>query len=210
MRKRIFAVLSGSEIGISLWFQLFGVGGIVSSFGITVWAASATRWLASFGPLAWVACGFLGALLFVGLAFLWAMVRLRVFQSKLYERRASEKTDINILEDNFFKKIIILSDVYDVFHQINRNKTFRECRFSGPMVMSFGNNVTITESSFNECNYIVVSEGWLRGVVAFSDSTFRGCEFDSITFVIPPNLARMIRDSIGGDTIKFLGERLEP
>lgn len=64
MFKRIHRLLMHSEWKISLWYALFGTGGIVSSFGISAWAAAASAWLDTYGPIAWVAAGFAGALAF--------------------------------------------------------------------------------------------------------------------------------------------------
>lgn len=208
MWKRIQNLLMQGEWKLSLWGQIFGAGGLLTSFGITAWAGSATEWIGQHGPLAWVGTGFFGALLFALLVLMYSLSKSYLAQAALNEKRAAGSTRINPLQDHFTKEIITVADIFSHFHQVHKNKHFRECRFSGPMVMAFANNISLSHPEMSDCNFVVVGEGWITGVVAFADSSFRDCEFDSVTFLIPPNFARAMRDEIegrGGNVPSFLG-----
>lgn len=207
MFKWLRKTLMHSEWKISLWYQIFGVGGILSSFGVSAWAASASAWLNAYGPIAWVCAGFLGTIVLLLSLLLYSAFRERLARAKLAEKRSETSTSINPLDDHFYKQVIHVSDIFSNYHQVLENKHFRECRFVGPMVISFGSNVNMTGSSMAECNFIAIDKGYIRGVVAFSNSTLLDCEFDSITFVVHTDLARAIRDDAvkNGGEIQILG-----
>lgn len=199
------------EWKISLGYQVFGAGGVMSSFGISAWAASASAWLNIYGPIAWVFAGFSGALAFLLAFLIYSIMRERLSRARLAEKRAESSTRINPLDDHFVKQVINVSDIFSNYHQVLKNKDFRDCRFVGPMVVAFGRNVTMNTPYMNDCNFIAVEDGVIRGVVAFENSTFRDCEFDSVTFVVPKNLAKMIRDEAAknGGEIQVLGAPLD-
>ncbi|OWV39432.1 hypothetical protein [Mameliella alba] len=184
---------------------MMGLGGVIGSFGVSAWAASTSDWVASFGSLGWVSAGFLGALTFALIYLAYAASRLYISRAMLIAKRAEETTNINPLEDTFQREIITVSDIYSPYHQQLENKHFRECRFVGPMVIVFGNDMTIRSPSMNECNFVVVNPGYVNGVIQFSKSTFIDCEFDSVTFLVQPELARIIEESLKTGAVQFLG-----
>jgi hypothetical protein len=79
------------------------------------------------------------------------------------------------------------------------------------MVIAFADHCTVDSPSMSDCNFVVVDEGYIRGVVAFRHSTFRKCEFDSVTFVMQKDFAKLVRDQISaaGGKPEFLGAPLD-
>jgi len=209
MFKRFYRFASGSEMSLSLWGILFGTGGLASSFGIGALAASVSDWLNAYGPIMWVAAGFLCALLFALVFYLYGVASLTVSKANLAKHRTLKPTNINILESHFSNEIIASDDIFNPLHATTENKHFNNCRFSGSMIIYLGSNVTIKDNSFTYCNFIVTRNfpTVLAGVL-FKDSSFFRCEFDLVTFVLSPAQAKEIRDSSGGDKIDFIGHPL--
>lgn len=75
MLKRIQNILMHSEWKLSLWQIVFGGSGVMGSFSLSAWAASATVWINQFGPIAWVGAGFTGALLFLLALLIFAVTK---------------------------------------------------------------------------------------------------------------------------------------
>ncbi|MGA0598514.1 hypothetical protein [Enterovirga sp. CN4-39] len=176
---------------------------------LAAWAAAATDWLSVWGPVAWVAAGVSAALASSLVALTVALSVENFTRASLNRKRSREPSGINPLQDNFFKEIITVSDLFSYFHQMHTGKTFRECRFVGPMVIAFGDHVSLFQPRMNQCNFICVQEGWITGVVAFEQSSFKNCEFDSVTFILAPDLANMLHEEAKGK-IRILGHPFRP
>lgn len=192
------------EWSLSLWHAMFGAGGLVTFAGIAGWAGYATEWISQYGPVGWVASAFLGGFSFVCIYYILCAAADSRASAELKKKRLGQSTKINPLNDNFSKEIIYTNDIFSHYHQHLLGKTFRECRFVGPMVMSFGEHVRLDSPRMSECNFIVVNNGFIRGVVAFSETTFKDCEFDSVTFILDPTFAKMLKNQ-AKDSISLLG-----
>ncbi len=178
------------EWKLSLWNALGG-GGLVSSFGIAAWAAAASDWLSNYGPIGWVAAGFVAVLVF---ALAWLVVGFALYlraTAKIKSRMAEMPSGINILEKNFEKKIITQAELFVFPHIRLSDKHFRECRFSGPIVMTIGDHVTLSHCNHNLCNFVIAEDDTtVTGITMFSSSSFINCDFDFVTFILPRDVAQ--------------------
>lgn len=208
--KRIFRFASASETGISLWLQLFGATGIIGSFGVGTWAASASDWLNAYGPISWVLSG---ALCAVAMTFIYYLINTASYaaaRADLAKARLSTPHNVNILEDHFDGKIIKFVDLFDTLHPDLSNKHFKRCRFSGPMIIYLGDNITLDSNKFIYCS-LVVSKNYpevLAGAF-FEKSTFFECEFDLVTIIMAPEHARELKRQTPGQRFEFMGYDFE-
>lgn len=74
--------------------------------------------------------------------------------------------------------------------------------------MYFADDVRLDGSNMSSCNFVVIDEGYISGVVAFSRTSFKNCEFDNVTFILTQSTAKAFRNN-HGDRIKFLGYPLD-
>lgn len=80
------------------------------------------------------------------------------------------------------------------------------------MVISLIENISFYNQTLCECNVIAVeNKSIVKGVVAFSHTTFRDCEFDSVTFILSKQVAKHMRDEAAryGGNIQVLGAPIE-
>jgi hypothetical protein len=187
MFKRLHRLLMHTEWKISLWNALFGAGGILS-FGIPAWAASASDWLATYGPIGWVGAGFLGLLIFCLAAWLWSLARIQWFRGTVTKAYAATRPSVNPLEDHFINQRIFLNDFVSPYQNIVKNKTFTDCHVFGPMniVVSGG---SIQSSTYDIADHVIIKSDGMKfqipaNAVIFQECHFIRCAFLRITFLV--------------------------
>ncbi|MGC8534407.1 MAG: hypothetical protein ACP5QR_02630 [Rhizomicrobium sp.] len=190
MAKYLDALLEKLESRWSLATLVWQTVGAVMSFGIPAWAAHATAWINKFGPIAWVACGFVGLLLFAVFLVLVAVFRERFIAASI-RRRFYEKADgVNPLETTFRNQRIYLADIISPIEPTLKNKTFIGCEVIGPV------NIGVIASKpgsggFNGCNFHSCNAVRVRNDTPIStgimlvDCTFIQCTLFRITLLIP-------------------------
>ena len=119
-------------------------------------------------------------------------------RSRLHSARALLPTRINILKESFENEVITVSDLWDFQRQIISGKRFHKCRFSGPMVLAFLDNVTANGFNVSDSIFIEIGDSNLTGVIGFRNCILTQCEYDNITFIIHESLAQQLRESSKG------------
>src|SRR5690242_2859280 len=98
MWKRLVSALTNLSTGNSLWGQLSGVGGILAGGAVMGWAAWASAWLRSYGPIAYVGIGFATVVILTFtaaiVARLIAGVRARLASAEFHRSLAARKEGI--------------------------------------------------------------------------------------------------------------------
>ena len=193
-----------SEWKISLWNALFSAGGLMS-FGIPAWAAAASNWLSSYGPIAWVGCGFLGLAIFSVSGLVVSAARTQWHKGTITKIYAANRPLINPLENNFTKNRIFLTSFISPFQNIVKDKTFTDCHILGPM------NIVVSGGVLNYCTYdiadhvIIKSDGMQfkipANAVIFQNCNFIRCAFVQITFLVPEAMFKSVESGGGASWI---------
>lgn len=157
----------------------------MSSFALPAWAARASNWLNAWGPIAWVACGFLGVA--VALAIMWAAaLRNRyALMTRILRHTTADGDGVNPLESTFIRKRIKLSDLAEPVSGSIRHKTFVDCEIVGP-----GNAIAFPSCIFagsggEMVDAVVFTRGRAIAGYELENCTFRNCKFFRLTFLIP-------------------------
>jgi len=188
------------ESRAALWVLLSGQFVVT---GAGAYVASATAWLSDWGPVAYLGIGLLCASVF-SLCLLWVGLFLESRSRRdVNIKRTATSTRVNILHDSFENEVIHAEDIWSFQHQIVSGKRFHKCRFVGPMVIGFINNVTANGLHIRDCNFIEIGDSYLNGVIGFEKCTLTDCEYDCVTFLVHENMARDLKNSSNGD-INFI------
>lgn len=169
--------------------QLLGYPGfiaMVSSIAIPAWAAWATDWLSVWGPISWVFCGLIGALLFSALALIWAAHKKLLAMAQYHSAMSKPPSRVNPLRSDFTDEKLDLDEFFHPIFKQHRGKTFRRCHIHGPGAM-----VILGESGFydhvlNHCDIVEVANGTAMSCVIFDRTTFIECQFFNVTFLMAP------------------------
>lgn len=206
MFKKLHTLLMHSEWKLSLWQAVFGASGLMGSFSLSAWAASASDLLNAYGPLGWVGAGFIGALAFTSCLALVGWFRLGMAKARFLNRRSYRATEINILEKDFYQKIVTSDSIYDHLTPTIIGKNFRECRFRGPITLAFVRNDTLLSPYLNSCNFVLIPDTYIpKGTIGFLDCTFRDCEFIDVTFFVNKSLADSLKKGVPDEQLYVIG-----
>ncbi|WP_175697570.1 hypothetical protein [Burkholderia ambifaria] len=169
---------------------IIGTAGVSAISG---WAASISQSVAHFGPIAWVAAGVVGGLLFLLGYLLWVKARTHTVRL-LHARALMDKTDtINPLDDVFTKKRIRLEDFKKPLTEPVVGKTFVDCELMGPAVLYFGGQTSMNGTGFISCDFVAVKEKvYVQNVLPLMDATIRGGKIYQSTILIPKSNVHMI------------------
>jgi hypothetical protein len=171
-----------------------GVVGMTGSFALPAWAASATAWLNAWGPIAWVACGFLGLLLFVSAMLLWGRFRLYQVSARLASELAAEADAVNPLADHFERKRVRLSQLASPIDGLIDSKVFSRCEILGPANVAIIDGIVMQDNELHQCDFVVIKSGAriTANVIKLRSCTFRWNGFHSVTFLVLPNFAQNV------------------
>jgi hypothetical protein len=132
-------LLDRVETRLSLADWAWRGGLALMTFGVPAWAAHATGWLASYGPIAWVGAGLIGMLACSVVAYLVSITYVKIRTIRLL-RRISERADaINPMDQYFHSKRINLQWFVPPSGDAVEGKTFTKCEIIGPLnIIPFG------------------------------------------------------------------------
>lgn len=201
-------LLDRFESRLALWLWLSGNFAVT---GAGAYIAAVTDWMSVWGPVGYLAVGLSSALAVSTCFFLAGLFLDARARREANIKRAEKSTRINILKDSFEDEIIEIADIWSVQHQMLSGKRFHRCRFSGPMVLAFMNNVTASGFKVTACNFIEIGSSSIHGVVGLQNCTLTECEYDNVTFIIHESVAGELRKAFGStDIFVSLPERLKP
>lgn len=164
------------------------LGGNLAVGSIAGYSASLTSWMSSWGPAGWLSFGLLAMLVFSSALLLWGMFQESRSRRALNQKRLEQPTRINILKESFDKEIIHTEDIWSFQKPLIKGKRFHNCRFVGPMVVIFLDNITVNGMFASACNFIEVGESTVYGVIALQDCILTECEFDCVTFLVQQDM----------------------
>ena len=169
-------------------------------FGIPAWAAHATEWLNEYGPITWVASGFVGVFL-LSMVSWFGVLTLTKLRTIMLIRKISERADaINPMDQHFYSKRINLQWFVPPSGDEVQNKTFTKCEIIGPLnIIPF--QCPIIKSVYVSADYIVVRNETLGRTIlnghVFRNCTFVECKFYYISFLVG-EAAYSVFDATGG------------
>lgn len=188
----------------SRWSLYVLVSGNVLITGGGAYVAALTDWMVGWGPFGWLAAGLGSALVFTLSLYLWAIFSEARSRRAINLKRAEASTRINILDDQFEGEIIHVHDLWSFQHQKLEGKRFHRCRFVGPMVIAFLDNVTADGIHINDCNFIEIGDrGYVTGVVGLQKCILTECEYDNVTFLVHRGVRKALDEASGGK-IKYV------
>ena len=168
----------------SRWALAAFISGFIGMTSVGSYLASVTEWMSAWGPFGWLAAGVTSA--FLSTMCLLAFGKFTELRSRrsLNIKRAEKSSNINILDDSFESRVINVNDLWSHQHPKIQNKRFHKCRFVGPMVIAFLDQVTANGLHLSDCNLIEIGSSRLTGVIGFTGCIFTECEFDCVTLLV--------------------------
>ncbi len=196
MLKRSWGFLSNlfseAEWRISLWYLVFGVGGLAASISIPAWAVSTMDMFQQYQPLSWVIAGFSGAALWATIYFVIAIsasIRVRAKYNSDMRKRGSF---IDPMAKTFHDQRIYLSDLCLPSHPYVSEKMFHNCEIVGPsnIFLRFGNNLRGMKLPYCDAVALGENQNSASNCTIFDDCVFHDCSFKSVTFLFRPDDAQ--------------------
>jgi hypothetical protein len=179
------------------------LSGQIAVTGLGAYVAAVTNWLSVWGPVGYLVVGISCAIAFSFCLYLFGLFLEARSRRMVNLKRAEESTRVNILDDSFEGEVIFAKDIWSFQHQKVSGKRFHRCRFVGPMVIGFLNNVTANGLSVNSCNFIEIGDSYLNGVIGFENCILTDCEYDCVTFLVHGSMAEALTQASNG-SIKFV------
>ncbi len=183
MWKRVKEFISTIETGWSLGVLIFGTG-VVGL--ITGYVARGAHWLNQYGALGWWCTALIGAFVFSWTSAGVAWTRFQWIKT-VSIRKWKEKIDgFNPLDTAFLKLRMRVSDIANPVTNMVDGKSFANCELIGPSNIGFIGSLSLSNSSFLNCNIVACREGVpINGMVAFKDSSITHCTFYNCTLFVP-------------------------
>ena len=109
---------------------------------------------------------------------------------------------VNPLDDVFDRKRVDINIFASPFVDAVEDKTFTNCEFFGPAVITFHN--CSVGSIFRWCDFVKMPPGPVQAqnILIFKDCTFNNCKFIRITLLIQGEMVEPFEQSV--DNIRWL------
>jgi hypothetical protein len=157
MWKKFNRFLDRIESRYSLWQALAGFG-IVGSGTLTASLSASAAFISSYGAFGWWLSFLGGCLIFtLSMALFQFAVRARA-QAKALTDWPEKAGHINPLNSEYNKEAINFSDLRHPISSSIRDKRFSGCQFQGSSVLFFGNNTTLFDVTFGNCDFILTKK----------------------------------------------------
>ena len=154
------------------------------SGGGTSYAARATSWITSYGPIAWVFCGLAGGL--IGLCVYGVFVWLK--GQKIEQDLVlliGKRSGVSPTLHNYEEQRIGLGEFFNPYYIPYRNKVFRRCQVWGPALVFLLRGGKFDRCGFKDVQIVIAKEKEvIYGVIAFESPSFIDCEISNITLVM--------------------------
>lgn len=178
---------------LDYWFPALSllIGG-----GIMAYLASASAWIAAYGPIGWGAAAVATMLLLAVVFWFVGVAREKFVLARFAERQARAAT-VNPLARRFESQRIRLADFYHPFFKLNEGQRFEHCELFGPAHVAIFGSI-IRHSGFYDCEAVIVREGiGVKGVVGFRDCAFEHCSFFRTTFYMSKAQYLQMKEAVG-------------
>lgn len=158
---------------------------MASGFALPAWAASASDWMNAWGPISWVAAGFAGLAVTIGL--MWAVAAWRRFRitSNILEVTTRQGHAVNPLDDMFYRKRMYIAALTNPVRGEIRDKTFIECDLVGPANLIVFPDCTFHANGGELVDGLLFTRSTARAGFNIHNCTFRNCRFYNVTFLVP-------------------------
>jgi hypothetical protein len=190
MAKRFLQWVGLAESSISFYDQAGRVLLAIFSWGATMSIFVAlTDWMSQYAPASWGFAGMIGFLVAVWVLAGYARFGVWKAQKELVEKKCSDPSLINPLENHFNNSRLTLEELS---HPITRKiigKTLNNCQIIGATTV-FAHSGSFISCAFNNCNFVKVREGcYLHNIVFIEDTTFTNCEINATTIMVTEQMA---------------------
>lgn len=152
------------------------------------WAARATDWINSWGPIAWVMSGAVGIALFLVIARLCIAFGERIVLFQLKRKLHSRGDAINPMDAHYLNKRIVLESILPPYPGPVDGKTFERCDIVGPLnILPFGGG--ISGCLYVLTDYITIDpdavyKDRINNARVFKNCRFIDCKFYNISILI--------------------------
>lgn len=191
MLTRLWRAITATETSASFGqqvVQLLGWLGILSIGTFTSWEAAMTKWIAEYGPIAYITSGLLASLMAAIILYIVSQSLSAIWSSRLARSYSERGGRINPLKSVFEDEIIDVADFYSPGPMIYKNKVFRRCQIRGPgaiyMHGTFPNGMRLSHCT----GHVAIVETPQQrldptAIVVFEDSAFDQCTFWRVTMI---------------------------
>lgn len=172
--------------------------GIVGSFALPAWAASASHLFHQYAPFSWVAAGF-GGMLIVALSYaVYARAYARFIRAKYDAKMFAGGTFADPMAKTYENRRIFLNEFCLPSFPLIENKTFINCEIIGPsnIVLEYGNNVQEVRYPISDA-VLMKPNHQLFNAIIVRNCVFRQCSFQRITFLVPHSEYEMAKHWAG-------------
>tara|TARA_R110000751_G_scaffold31305_1_gene79849 strand:+ start:184 stop:882 length:699 start_codon:yes stop_codon:yes gene_type:complete len=184
--SRITKIPAWLEANWSLYLLLKGAG-IVGSFALPAWAASAVEQFQQYAPLSWIAAGFVGMLIAAMVYGVYAWASARMVKARYDAKMLAKGSFVDPMAKTYEDVRIYLNEFCLPSHPVIQKKTFINCQIIGPanIILEFGNNVQEAEYPISDAVRLKETPNIFNAVFV-RNCIFRQCSFQRITFLVPP------------------------
>lgn len=173
----------------------------MASFAIPAWAASASDWISSYGPIGWVGAGFIGLIIGVFAIKALTAIKIAMININITKKFYENGDKINPLDKHFLNIRIHLRDLLPPGPGIIEGKTFENCELIGPLNI-FPFQCAISGNLYTAVDYIVVDnqkaiDGKILNSAIFKDCRFLNCKIFFVSFLVMENSFEVF-DATGG------------
>lgn len=156
---------------------------LVGSFTVPAWAAKMTGG-AFHSPIAWVAAGACGMIIWAGVYSAYAWARGRIVRARYDAKLLAQGGEIDPLARIFEKKRIFLNEFVLPSHPLIEDKTFIDCEIIGPasVILNVGNNIDNHRLPYCDAYVMRNRANPYNGYIA-NRCTFRGCNFIRVSLM---------------------------
>lgn len=183
--KNLLTIEGLWSLGILVGNNWTTILAVLAGGGVMGYLTYITDWLKPYGPVAWGAAAFGGALVALLLFWLWQAIASRRFLNRLVSLSIVEGS-VNPRETKFEKQAAKLSSFYNDFYVPYTHKVFIDCDIIGPGILR-AEGCTLTGVDLRNCQIVIVGNVSLYGVTVFKNSQFIRGMMTNITLAMTPD-----------------------
>ncbi|HKQ24070.1 MAG TPA: hypothetical protein VJT81_06465 [Burkholderiales bacterium] len=174
--------------------------------GLMTYLAAVSQWLEPFGPVAWGAAGLL-ALLIMAIALALLGIARTKFVAANFAEKFNNVTSVNPMAGRYERQRVRLADFFHPFYRPIEDARFENCDLLGPAHLVFVGNTIIGNSSFYDCEIVIVKpNAVVRGVTGFKDCHINRCRLFRLTLYMPKDAFLKTKAQMGGNELTVISD----